>query len=173
MIMTQFVSVDYHGDIALIRIQNPPVNAISHGVRAGLVAALDVIAQSDAKAIVLTGDGRGFSGGADISEFGGQPTGGPDFDEIIERFERSAKPVVAAIHGIALGGGLELALGCAYRVAAADAQLGLPEVKIGILPGAGGTQRLPRLIGPKDAIDRIVSGDPMSGQTGKTQGIVD
>jgi len=120
--------------------------------------------------VVLTGDGRGFSGGADISEFSGPPTGGPDFNDIIERCERSTKPIVAAIHGIALGGGLELALGCAWRVAAANAQLGLPEVKIGILPGAGGTQRLPRLIGPKAAVERIVAGDPVSGAVAKSLG---
>ena len=171
--MSEFVSLENRDNIAVIRVKNPPVNAISHGVRVGLVAALDRVAASDAQAVVLTGDGRGFSGGADISEFSGPPTGGPDFNDIIERCERSTKPIVAAIHGIALGGGLELALGCAWRVAAANAQLGLPEVKIGILPGAGGTQRLPRLIGPKAAVERIVAGDPVSGAVAKSLGIVD
>jgi 3-hydroxyacyl-CoA dehydrogenase len=170
--MSELVSIEFRGDVALIHLKNPPVNAIGQGVRAGLLAALDQAAASGAKAILLAGDGRGFSGGADISEFSGK-LGGPDLNEIIERCERSAKPTVAAIHGMALGGGLELALGCAYRVATSDAQFGLPEVKLGILPGAGGTQRLPRLISPKDAIERIVSGDPVSGAAAQKLGIVD
>jgi 3-hydroxyacyl-CoA dehydrogenase len=160
--MSELVSIAFRDDVALILLKNPPVNAIGQGVRDGLLAALDQAAASGAKAIVLAGDGRGFSGGADISEFSGK-LGGPDLNEIIERCERNAKPTVAAFHGMTLGGGLELALGCAYRVATADAQLGLPEVKLGILPGAGGTQRLPRLIGPKDAIERIVRPGPLAG----------
>ena len=123
--MPQSVTLDYRGDIAIIRIENPPVNALGQAVRDGLIAALDTALASGAGAIVLTGGGRAFSGGADIREFG-KPLEAPDLSVVIARFEASAKPVVAAIHGVALGGGLELALGCGYRVASADAQVGLP-----------------------------------------------
>jgi len=157
--------IDYRvaGAVAVISFANPPVNGLSHAVRAGISAALER-AQADPAvlAIVLTGAGVLFSGGADIREFGTPASqASPTLRELIDLVETSAKPVVAAIAGICLGGGLELALAAHYRVADAAAKLGLPEVKLGLLPGAGGTQRLPRLVGVKKAIDMIVSGEPV------------
>lgn len=161
------------GEIGVILIESPPVNALSQPVRAGLVHALEMaLTDSQAKALVLTGGGRTFSAGADIREFG-KVLGEPALSEVVARYEASSKPVVAAIHGNALGGGLEVALGCHYRVATPSAKLGLPEVKIGILPGAGGTQRLPRLIGVEQALEMIVSGEPVSGTKALELGLVD
>jgi 3-hydroxyacyl-CoA dehydrogenase len=158
--------IDYRVDrtVAVISFSNPPVNGLSHAVRAGLSAAFARAATDPAVgAIVLTGTGGLFSGGADIREFGTPAsTADPTLRQLIERVETGAKPVVAAIAGTCLGGGLELALAAHYRVASADAKLGLPEVKLGLLPGAGGTQRLPRLVGVERAIDMIVSGEPLS-----------
>jgi 3-hydroxyacyl-CoA dehydrogenase len=170
--MSKVVSLEQVGDVAVVRLANPPVNAIGQAIRAGLLDALEKAFASDAAAIVIAGDGRGFSGGADISEFGGA-LAGPDLNLIIERCEASAKPVVAAIHGIALGGGLELALGCSHRIANPQAQLGLPETKLGIIPGAGGTQRLPRLIGVVAAVEMIASGAPVKAQKALELGIID
>jgi 3-hydroxyacyl-CoA dehydrogenase len=158
--------VDYRVDrtAAVISFANPPVNGLSHAVRAGISAALER-AQTDpaVRAIVLTGAGVLFSGGADIREFGTPAsTAEPTLLQLIHQVETSAKPVVAAIAGTCLGGGLELALAAHYRLAGADAKLGLPEVKLGLLPGAGGTQRLPRLVGVEKAIDMIVSGEPVA-----------
>ena len=157
--------IDYRidGPVAVISFGNPPVNGLSHGVRAGIAAALERARSDDAvRAIVLTGTGGLFSGGADIREFGTPAsTGDPTLRQLTERLETAAKPVVAAIAGTCLGGGLELAMAAHYRVAGADAKLGLPEVKLGLLPGAGGTQRLPRLAGVAQAIEMIVSGDPV------------
>ena len=170
--MSNVVSLDFLDEIALIRLNNPPVNAIGQAVRAGLLAALDGAIASEAKAIVLAGEGRGFSGGADISEFGGGIEE-PDLELIIEKCETSPKPIIAAIHGIALGGGLELALGCTYRIALPEAQLGLPEVKLGLIPGAGGTQRLPRLVGPRTAIEIMVAGDPINARKAHQLGVID
>src|SRR5687767_7516536 len=157
--------IDYLVDraVAVISFDNPPVNGLSHALRVRIAAALDR-AQADAavRAIVLTGAGGLFSGGADIREFGTPAsTADPTLRRLIDQVETSAKPVVAAITGICLGGGLELALAAHYRVASADATLGLPEVKLGLLPGAGGTQRLPRLVGVERAIDMIVGGEPV------------
>ena len=149
--------------VAIISFANPPVNGLSHAVRAGIATALER-AQADpsARAIVLTGAGGLFSAGADIREFGTPAsTADPTLRQLIDLVETSAKPVIAAIAGTCLGGGLELALGAHYRVASSDARLGLPEVKLGLLPGAGGTQRLPRLVGVERAIDMIVSGEPV------------
>jgi 3-hydroxyacyl-CoA dehydrogenase len=143
--------------VLVVTIDNPPVNALSFHVRAGLVAALDHAASSTASGLVLTGAGRTFVGGADIREFG-QPPAGPALPEVIERIESFARPVVAAVNGAALGGGCEIALACHGRVAGEKASLGLPEVKLGIVPGAGGTQRLPRLVGTVAAIDLIGTG---------------
>src|SRR5271170_7624517 len=161
------------GEIGIIWINNPPVNAISVGVR---VAILDGVAKltqdSDIKAGVLACEGRTFMAGADITEFGKPPLS-PGLHEAIAALENSAKPIVAAIHGTALGGGLEVALACHYRVAVATAKVGLPEVKLGILPGAGGTQRLPRLIGVEAALEIIVSGDPISATQAAKTGVVD
>jgi 3-hydroxyacyl-CoA dehydrogenase len=152
---------------AVITFANPPVNGLSHAVRAGIAAALER-AQADevVRAIVLTG-GRGlWSGGADIREFGTPASSAaPTLHHLIEQVEAGPKPVIAAIEGACLGGGLELALAAHYRVAAADARLGLPEVKLGLIPGAGGTQRLPRLVGAERALDMIVSGEPVAAST--------
>ena len=144
------------GEIAVITMHNPPVNALGQGLRQGLTEALEQLATSQAKGAVLIGAGRCFSAGADITEFG-QPPKSPGLTESLEKIEASTKPIVAAIHGTALGGGLELALCCHYRVADNSARVGLPEVKIGLIPGAGGTQRLPRLTGVDTAIEMISS----------------
>ncbi len=155
------VDLQQDGDVAVVTMDNPPVNALGHVLRAGLMQALEQIrANKDVKAVVLTGTARAFSGGADITEFGKLPQR-PILTEVIAEIESFDRPVVAAIHGLALGGGLELALGCHYRVAAPGAKVGLPEVKLGILPGAGGTQRLPRVIGPVAAMKAIVGGTHM------------
>ena len=152
-----------HGPVAVVTLNNPPVNGLGHALRSGIVAALDqALADPQVQAIVLTGSARAFSGGADVREFGTPKAGQePTLPSVIRALDGSTKPVVAAIAGVCLGGGLELALGCHYRVALPDASLGLPEVKLGLLPGAGGTQRLPRLIGLEPALNMIVSGQPV------------
>ena len=152
-----------HGPVAVVTLNNPPVNGLGHALRSGIVAALDqALADPQVQAIVLTGSARAFSGGADVREFGTPKAGQePTLPSVIRALDGSTKPVVAAIAGVGLGGGLELALGCHYRVALPDASLGLPEVKLGLLPGAGGTQRLPRLIGLEPALNMIVSGQPV------------
>jgi len=151
------------GGVAVITLANPPVNGLSHAVRSGIAAALErAEADPAVRAIVLAGARGLFSAGADIREFGTPAAAAePTLGDVIARVEASAKPVVAAIAGTALGGGLELALGARFRVASADAKLGLPEVKLGLIPGAGGTQRLPRLVGVERAIDMIASGEPV------------
>jgi 3-hydroxyacyl-CoA dehydrogenase len=158
--------ITYHVDraAAVIAFANPPVNGLSHAVRAGMAAALDrAQTDTDVRTIVLMGAGGLFSGGADIREFGtAASTADPSLRRLIELVESSPKPVIAGIAGTCLGGGLELAMAAHYRVASADAKLGLPEVKLGLLPGAGGTQRLPRLVGVEKAIDMIVRGEPVS-----------
>ena len=161
-------------DVSVVTLDNPPVNAMSKTVRDALSAAIDAAnADPSVKAIVIHGAGRGFSGGADITEFGGGAVGSIPLPTLIDKVEASTKPVVAAIHGTAFGGGLELALGAHYRVAAPSAKLGLPEVKLGILPGAGGTQRLPRVIGVEAALPIIVSGDPINAEKGLALGLID
>ena len=157
--------VEYRAErtVAVIAFGNPPVNGLSHAVRSEIAVALErATADSSVRAIVLTGSGGMFSGGADIKEFG-TPAAlrGPNLRQLIEAVETSAKPVIVAICGNCLGGGLELSLAAHYRVASADAKLGLPEVKLGLLPGAGGTQRLPRLVGVETAINMIASGEPV------------
>src|SRR3712207_2204206 len=142
----RFVEHGVDGDVHVLRIANPPVNTLRTEVRAGLLEGLRAAAKAGARAVVLIGSGRGFSAGAEMTEFG-KPRQPPSLPEVFEAIEGSDAPVVAAIHGNALGGGLELALACHARVAAPGGQLGLPEVKRGFVPGAGGTQRLPRLIG--------------------------
>lgn len=161
--------------VALIRIDNPPVNSLGSQLRVQLGEALtSAIANSMVQAIVLTGTGRFFSGGADIREFNTPKTGvQPVLREIISIIENAAKPVVAAINGIALGGGLELTLGCHARVVSQEAKLGLPEVKLGVLPGAGGTQRLPRLVGVPAALDIIVGGEPLTADQALACSLVD
>jgi 3-hydroxyacyl-CoA dehydrogenase len=171
--MSDVVGLEKRGSVGLIVVNYPPVNALSHAVRQGLVDTLErALADAEVKAIVVAGAGRTFIAGADITEFG-KPAKDPWLDTVIARFEGSSKPTVAALHGTALGGGLEVALGCHYRIAVRDAKCGLPEVKLGILPGAGGTQRLPRLIGVPKALEMIVSGEPIGALEAKKVGLVD
>lgn len=171
--MSNVVGFEVRESIGIISVDHPPVNALSQAVRQGLVEALQRGLGDDAvKALVLICKGRTFIAGADITEFG-KPPKEPFLHDVIAAFERSEKPVVAAIHGTALGGGLEVSLGCNYRVAAPTAQCGLPEVKLGIIPGAGGTQRLPRLIGVEKALDMITSGDPIPATEGRALGLID
>ena len=161
------------GQIALIGMDNPPVNALGHALRSGLAAALgQARADRAVKAVILIGTERAFSAGADISEFG-KPRQAPGLIDIIDLLDAMEKPVIAALSGQALGGGCELALGCHYRVAAPGARIGLPEVKLGLLPGAGGTQRLPRLAGVERAMHIIVSGDPVAAEQALHDGIID
>ncbi len=171
--MSDLVSYRLEGDIGVISVNYPPVNALGQGVREGLVACLRQGLDDDqAKALVVIGEGRTFPAGADIREFG-KPPQGPALPDVVAEYEASDKLVVAAIHGTALGGGLEVALGCDYRVALDSAKVGLPEVKLGILPGAGGTQRLPRLIGAQKALEVIVAGNPVKAKDALELGIVD
>ena len=168
------VHYETRGNVALMTIDNPPVNPLSSGVRKGLFDGVSRALEDDSvAAIVLTGAGRAFIAGADISEFGKTASAGPGLQECLQMMETSTKPIVAAINGTAFGGGLEVALCCDYRVAAPTAPVGLPEVKLGLLPGAGGTQRLPRLIGAEKALAFILSGDPIPGPEAKQLGIVD
>jgi 3-hydroxyacyl-CoA dehydrogenase len=161
------------GDVGIIWVNNPPVNAISVGVRAAIIDGVNKLAQDpEIKIGVLACEGRTFMAGADITEFGKPPLA-PGLQEAIDTVESSAKPIVAAIHGTAFGGGLEVALACHYRVAVASAKVGLPEVKLGLLPGAGGTQRLPRLIGVEAALNIIVSGDPVPASLAAQSGVID
>ena len=167
------VSTEMQGDVLVVTADNPPVNALSHAVRIGLDAAITQ-AESDpaVKAVVIRCAGRTFFAGADITEFNG-PKADPQLPEIIDRIEGCSKPVVAAIHGTALGGGMEVALGCHYRVAVPSAKMGLPEVKLGLLPGAGGTQRLPRIVGVAAALPMIVGGDPIPAKKALAAGLID
>ena len=159
-------SYEVRGDVAVITLDNPPVNGLGHETRLGIVAGLDrALADATVKAIVVTGAGKAFSGGADIKEFGSPKSlAEPNLLSVIAAIEASPKPTVAAVHSVAMGGGLELALGCNYRIASAGAQIALPEVKIGLIPGAGGTQRLPRVLGVETALNMIVSGEPVKSE---------
>jgi 3-hydroxyacyl-CoA dehydrogenase len=159
--------------IAIITINSPPVNALSHAVREGIVNSVQqAVADAAVKAVVLICEGRTFMAGADITEFG-KPPKAPSLPDVISTVENSSKPIVAAIHGTALGGGLEVALGCHYRVAVPSAKCGLPEVKLGLLPGAGGTQRLPRIVGPEQALAMVTSGEHVSAKTAHAAGLID
>jgi 3-hydroxyacyl-CoA dehydrogenase len=161
------------GDVGIIWINNPPVNAISVGVRAAIIEGVAKLAlDSEIKVGVLACEGRTFMAGADITEFGKPPLS-PSLHDAINAVEGSVKPIVAAIHGTAFGGGLEVALACDYRAAVPGAKVGLPEVKLGLLPGAGGTQRLPRLIGVDAALAMIVSGDPIGAAQAAKSGVID
>ncbi len=177
--MSELVLTSKQGEIGILTVNNPPVNALSPGVPEGIAAGLDAFEKDDSvKAIVLIGGGRTFIAGADIKEFGKITSGGdrkrgPGLNGILNRIENCTKPVVAAIHGSALGGGLETAMGCHYRVAVASAQVGQPEVKLGIIPGAAGTQRLPRLAGVAKALEMCVQGDPISAPEALKYGIID
>jgi 3-hydroxyacyl-CoA dehydrogenase len=169
----QSVSLSTHSSIAVATIANPPVNALSQSVRQGLVEAMDAAEEDpNCSAIVIICDGRTFIAGADIREFGKTPMK-PYLPDVILRIEDSTKPVIAAIHGTALGGGLEVAMACHYRVATTTARLGLPEVKLGLLPGASGTQRLPRLAGIEKALDMMLSGNPVDADNALAAGIID
>ena len=162
------MSADYstQGDIAIISLNNPPVNGLGLSTRLGIVHALQqALDDASIKAVVLTGQGKAFSGGADIKEFGTpKAVQDPNLLSVILAIENSPKPVVAAVHTVAMGGGLELALGCHYRIAAPGASIALPEVKIGLIPGAGGTQRLPRVLGVEPALNMIVSGEAIKSE---------
>ena len=173
--MSDVVTVTNRDGVAVITLQSPPVNGLGCAVRSSLQAALEAATADDAvSALVVTGAGKMFSGGADIREFGqSPPPGTPQLPTVIDAIEASEKPVVAAIHGFALGGGLELALGCHVRVAAAGTRVALPEVTLGIVPGAGGTQRLPRLIGVPAALEVIVGGSMVPAARARTLGILD
>ena len=160
------------GDIAVITLNSPPVNALSAKVREGLFEGFKAAIASDAKAIVLICEGRTFIAGADISEFGGAMAG-PSLFDVQDMMESAPKPVVAAIHGTALGGGLEVALCAHYRVAVPSARLGLPEVALGLLPGAGGTQRLPRIVGVEKALEMVTSGQHVPAKQALAMGLVD
>ena len=171
--MSSPVSYVLQGSIAVITTDNPPVNALSQAVRAGLSKAIDRFeADSKAKAAVIVGAGRTFFAGADIREFG-KPLAEPGLPGVINKIEMCSKPVIAAIHGTALGGGFEVALGCHYRIALESARVGLPEVGLGILPGAGGTQRAPRLAGVEAAVDLITSGRQINAEEARDLGLVD
>jgi 3-hydroxyacyl-CoA dehydrogenase len=171
--MTDPVTLERHGSVALIVIHNPPVNAIAQPVRAGLLRAIE---EADAhvsfRAIVLHGAGKGFIAGADIRELD-SPAREPLLNDVLLRLESCNKPVIAALHGAVLGGGFEVALAAHYRCAAQDVQLGFPEVKLGLLPGSGGTQRLPRIVGVQTALDLMVTGKTIDRARARTLGIVD
>ena len=157
---------ELHGNVAVITLNNPPVNGLGYDTRVGITTGLET-AMGDAavKAIVITGAGKAFSGGADIREFtSAKSTAEPNLLSVIAALEASTKPVIAAVHSVCMGGGLELALGCHYRVASPGALVALPEVKLGLIPGAGGTQRLPRVLGVETALNMIVSGEPVKSE---------
>src|SRR5271169_3434509 len=161
------------GEVAVVTIDSPPVNALSQGVRDGLKRGVEEAEANGAvKAIVIICGGRTFIAGADISEFG-KPPAAPYLPEVLDRIENASKPVIAAVHGTALGGGFEVALTAHYRIAVPSAKCGLPEIKLGLIPGAGGTQRLPRLIGVERALDVILSGTPFGAGEAKEWGVVD
>jgi 3-hydroxyacyl-CoA dehydrogenase len=170
--VADFVQHAQHGDVHVLRLNNPPVNTLRTEIRAGLHAGLAAAKAGGAKAVVLIGTGRMFCAGAEMTEFG-KPRVPPSLTEVFDAIEGFPGVVVAAIHGSALGGGLELALACHARVASPGAQVGLPEVKRGFVPGAGGTQRLPRLIGAEEAAKIIISGDPIPAEKAVKLGFVD
>jgi 3-hydroxyacyl-CoA dehydrogenase len=171
--MNAVTDLTVENGVAVLTLNAPPVNALSAAVRDGLARGLDRILEDDeVQAAVLICDGRTFIAGADISEFG-KPPQGASLHDVLDAIEASTKPVVAAIHGTALGGGLETALSCHYRIGVPSAKFGLPEVKLGLLPGAGGTQRLPRVVGVEKALDMITSGTPIGAQAALATGLID
>lgn len=170
--MTSPIAISCHDGVACLAVNNPPVNALSHAVRHALWDAVtDAIADVNVNAIVLVAEGRTFPAGADISEFG-KPLRQPDLPSLINLIEASPKPVVAGLHGTALGGGFELSLGAHVRLAALSTKVGLPEVTLGVLPGAGGTQRVPRLIGPRHALGMMLSGGALTGEQATELGLI-
>jgi 3-hydroxyacyl-CoA dehydrogenase len=167
------VKLERRDAIAIVTVDSPPVNALSAAVRGGIFECMkSAIADAEVKAIVLTCGGRTFIAGADITEFG-KPPKPPALNDVLSEIENSPKPVVAAIHGTALGGGLEVALACHFRVAVKEAKLGLPEVKLGLIPGAGGTQRLPRLVGRGRALDIMLTARQVPADEAYAIGLVD
>ena len=171
--ITQSVDLDRRGRIAVLTVNNPPVNALSQHVRQGLYDGVTrATADAAVGAVVVTCAGRTFIAGADITEFG-KPPKEPGLHEVLALIEQSPKPIIAAVHGTALGGGLEVALACHYRIGVKTARFGLPEVKLGLLPGAGGTQRLPRVVGVETALQMIVSGEPIGADAALTHGLID
>ncbi len=171
--LTDMVDMEIQGGVAVIAIDNPPVNALSAGVRTGLYEGVTQAVADDAvKAILIYCKGRTYIAGADIKEFGQPPSGTP-LGDVIKTIENAPKPVISAIHGTALGGGLETALSCHFRVAVDSAKFGLPEVKLGLLPGAGGTQRLPRVVGVEKALKMMTSGDPVGADFALETGLID
>src|ERR1700736_3890125 len=167
------VKTEIRDGLAILTIDNPPVNALSIEVRRGLSQAIENVSKdSQVRAVVITCAGRTFISGADIREFG-KPFQPPGLTDVISQIDGCNKPVIAAIHGVAFGGGLEVALGCHFRIATKDAKLGLPEVKLGLLPGAGGTQRLPRAVGPELAVKMIVTGDPIGAAEALKNGLIE
>src|SRR6201984_424951 len=176
--MSDLIQVTRNGDIAIITINNPPGNVVSPGVPEGIGAAIDQIAKDPSvTAAVLIGGGRTFIAGADIKEFekmtSGKTERGAGLLPLLLKIENSTKPVVVGIHGTAFGGGLEIAMSGHYRVASPDAQVGQPEVRLGIIPGAAGTQRLPRLAGVEEAVEMCVGGKPVKAPDALKYGIVD
>ncbi len=169
------ISTKKHGDVLIVTSNNPPVNALGHAVRDGLVKAIEQADGDDAiKAVVIIGQGQTFFAGADITEFGTPKSFEyPALPQVVDIIENCTKPVVAAVHGTALGGGLEVALSCHYRVAVPSAKFGVPEVKLGLLPGAGGTQRLPRVAGVQKALEMATSGNPIGAKDAAAVGLVD
>jgi 3-hydroxyacyl-CoA dehydrogenase len=171
--ISKSVDLDRRGRVAVLTVNNPPVNALSQHVRQGLRDGMtQAIADPAVSAIVITCAGRTFIAGADITEFG-KPPQAPSLHEVLDLIESSPKPVIAAVHGTALGGGLEVTLACHYRVGVKDARFGLPEVKLGLLPGAGGTQRLPRVVGVEKALGMMTSGDPIRADDALKSGLID
>ena len=171
--INEVTNLNINDNVAILALNSPPVNALSANVREGLDKGIkEAIANSNVDAIVLICDGRTFIAGADISEFGKEPKG-PSLFEVQEELENSPKPIIAAIHGTALGGGLEVALTCHYRIAVPSAKCGLPEVSLGLLPGAGGTQRLPRLVGVEQALKMVTSGIHLSADKCLKSGLID
>src|SRR6266542_3115642 len=170
---TSPISTRKHGDVLIVLSNNPPVNALSTAVRRGLVDAIaEAEADDSVHAVVIACEGQTFFAGADITEFG-KPPQMPWLPEVVDTIENCSKPVVAAIHGTAFGGGLEVALACHYRVADPTAKLGTPEVKLGLLPGAGGTQRLPRVVGVRKALEMTATGTPIGAKEGFDCGLID
>ena len=171
--MSRPVGTEVRDGIGIVRVDNPPVNALSNAVRAGIAAAVDALAaDQEVGTILVACVGRTFIAGADITEFG-KPRQPPSLAEICDRIEASPKPVVAALHGTALGGGFEIALACHHRIADAGARMGLPEVKLGLIPGAGGTNRLARIAGAAAALELVSSGAQVSAEKAQALGLVD
>src|SRR5205823_5913390 len=171
--MSEVAPYSVRDGVAVITLNNPPVNGLGNALRAGILEGLQrAAADAQVKAVVLIGSQKAFSGGADIREFG-KPRAKPDLPDVNDFQDALKKPLVAAIGGFALGGGLELALSCHYRIAAPKAQLGLPEVKLGILPGSGGTQRLPRIVPVSKAVEMMTTGNPIASEQALQLGLVD